>query len=491
MERFRPLLLGAALIALESCAEAPTAVLGTPGLTISGGASQSDTIKTYLSEPLVVEVRDAAGRALAGVDVLFSSRLLRGSPNAYLSAPGAGLYADSTVVRTNTNGRVRVDVRLGITAGEVFVDILAATGVLDSVAFTVRPGNAVLFELGPSDTAALVGGGYQLRPRVIDTYSNPRVDPITFAVLSGPATVTPSGIVSATAIGRVEIKGVLGAFGSTVRLSVVPEGHLSAAYNHAFDPPDGIAVFRSDGAGYRLLHAGSPPFTNETAAGSWPVWHPDADRLVVSSSGKLFDLDTAGVISPLVDPTALPAGKVVVQDMAAQFSLDGSKLYFVVVAGGGAFELWVANADGSNPTRIETSSGPIQGAWPSPDPSGQYLAYSSQEDGGPLFVLTLADSTIRPLGVNGLSPRWSPDGTSIAYVEYPFQLKLMDADGSAIRNIGTNQAQKGFTWSPDGQWLVTVTSLGVTLVNVESGLSLPLGLARGFAESLSQPAWRP
>lgn len=56
-------------------------------------------------------------------------------------------------------------------------------------------------------------------------------------------------------------------------------------------------------------------------------------------------------------------------------------------------------------------------------------------------------------------PRWSPDGTKLAYLRGG-RLWTMKADGTAKRRL-TTRAAAGPSWSPDGQWLA-FASLGCT-----------------------------
>jgi Tol biopolymer transport system component len=45
----------------------------------------------------------------------------------------------------------------------------------------------------------------------------------------------------------------------------------------------------------------------------------------------------------------------------------------------------------------------------------------------------------------------------------------------------------GNTWSPDGEWIVTVTVHQMWVVNVKTGLMLPLP----WASDYSSPDWKP
>jgi Tol biopolymer transport system component len=68
----------------------------------------------------------------------------------------------------------------------------------------------------------------------------------------------------------------------------------------------------------------------------------------------------------------------------------------------------------------------------------------------------------------------------------------MTPDGSEQRIISTplRTYDPGIDWSPDGKWIVVRpnNAPALDLINVESGLTLPLAFTRG---ELDLPAWRP
>jgi TolB protein len=159
-----------------------------------------------------------------------------------------------------------------------------------------------------------------------------------------------------------------------------------------------------------------------TAAARWPVWSPDAKRILFASQ-----------------PTTVAP-----------------------------WELWVMGADGSNPVRLTTHIVPKSPRSWSPD--GQRILFESKRDG------TNGIYAIRPDG-SGLtrltsdtayfqSPAWSPDGSRIAYVSTPqkegatnahfsFEVWVIGADGSNPTRIFAGKCcigdWDGPIWSPNGE----------------------------------------
>lgn len=105
---------------------------------------------------------------------------------------------------------------------------------------------------------------------------------------------------------------------------------------------------------------------------------------------------------------------------------------------------------------------------------------------------------IRKLDFQGYSPRWSPKGDRIAYLNGPDRLNFLDANGVPSGEVGGQKVPlaQGFSWSPDGAWIVGVAgypSIGVVpeMVNTTSGLVLPMNFRGPDGQLLTQPSWRP
>ena len=128
------------------------------------------------------------------------------------------------------------------------------------------------------------------------------------------------------------------------------------------------------------------------------------------------------------------------------------------------FEIFVMNADGSNPTQITVNDRDDEvPAW---SPSGKQIVFQRDFDPirGPIDydILTMrADGTrernlTKSPGVQEFDADWSADGRRIAFVsdrDGDDEIYTMKPDGSRVRQLTFNDGpfDGGPNWSPDGR----------------------------------------
>ena len=145
------------------------------------------------------------------------------------------------------------------------------------------------------------------------------------------------------------------------------------------------------------------------------------------------------------------------QDSAPQFSPDGRRIAFQSWRSGSQ-EIWICEADGSDPVQLTTFGGALTGS-PHWSPDGRQIVFDSRPDGRAHIFLTSPDGGVpRALtsgSYNDIVPSWSPDGKTVYFGSNRsggYQIWKIAASGGTPEQLTTQGGMIALA-SPDGQWV--------------------------------------
>jgi hypothetical protein len=373
----------------------------------------------------------------------------------------------ASMVRTGLAGSIAVALALSACLGD-FLDPLD------------QPGLAVVFL--PADTAVYVGTQYLARAQMLnrfgDLYDSDHIG------YSGPdpiAEVSQAGSIKANAVGRARVIARRSDLVDTGWVSVVPPGRVALVLRT--EQQSRLRSSELDGSGLQsvadvgALGEGAPAWLPSGTA----IVHQDGDF----SSSVLYITDLAGNRTRLLSPDPQ-----YVDERYPRPSRDGLWIYFRRATSFGAGEIWRVHPDGTGVEPVVPVPFPNAGdTHPDPAPDGNQLVFVSGRFGGPieLVVRNLTTGVERTLGDNGLLPRWSPQGDWIAYWKgnefTGGALYAARPDGTEFRRISLPDRiyrPQALDWSSDGEWLLAKGDSTMELVQVATGMALPLAFTQPY-----------
>jgi TolB protein len=288
-----------------------------------------------------------------------------------------------------------------------------------------------------------------------------------------------------------------------VRLAPRPQAPEATPTLVSRELPGRIA-FASDRDGNWELYAMRPGqpgsverLTDHPADDLYPAWSPDGTQLACASrrdgNSEIYIMDVAtGGLRRVTDQGS--------EEWAPAWSPDGHYLAYQSDRNGQS-DVYVCAVDGSDETRLTPMEGNHEAPHWSPD--GKRIVFDSDLDVAELvhasinlYIMNADGSNPRRIISYAESPRWSPDGRTIAFTTRwtgRWQVYLANADGSGARRL-TNVAHdtRYPAWSPDGRWLAFAGNeeghWELYAISVDGGQPLRLTASSGDS---TYPVWGP
>ncbi len=177
------------------------------------------------------------------------------------------------------------------------------------------------------------------------------------------------------------------------------------------------------------------------------------------------------------------------------FSRDGQWITYV---NHGDATLWRSRSDGSD--RRQLTFPPALASYPRWSPNGTRIAYCSHETGGHLRMFVVAADGGQPNeltkeGRTDVDPSWSPDGRRLVFAsgparhsDGPDQIRIEDLQSGHVTTVPGSDGLVSPRWSPDGKSIaaLTVRSSRLRLYEFSTGQWRELGQRAG---RVAWPSW--
>ncbi|MFC1724769.1 DUF5050 domain-containing protein [candidate division KSB1 bacterium] len=249
-----------------------------------------------------------------------------------------------------------------------------------------------------------------------------------------------------------------------------------------------LYVMNADGSALKRL-------TNYVEGAFAGDWSPDGTKIAYYAHDEMEEWSIYTMNSDGSD-RELILNRQGIRCHQPSWSPDGTRIVYGAETDEN-LELWMMNADGNNPVRIEGASGRC----PDWSPDGTKIVFQSYWDPtSEIYTVNIDGTGLTQLTDNNALdgwPEWSPDGTQIVFVsnrDGNQEIYVMNADGTGQTRLTNNSNDDAEPkWSPDGTKIVfcywTDDTNGYDIVVIDADGSNRQNLTQGTAYDI-QPAWK-
>jgi Tol biopolymer transport system component len=160
--------------------------------------------------------------------------------------------------------------------------------------------------------------------------------------------------------------------------------------------------------------------------------------------------------------------------------------------GVGCTNLFTVNADGSGRAPLVTAPGfETHPRW---SPDGSFIAYVANRTEPALYVIDAeglgTEQMLSPVGSIGV-PAWSPDGLRLAFTSVSGEISVVNRDGTGLAVL-TDMADTSSEpfWSPDGQKVAFQNGGDVHVVNANGTSRRPANYTKTKRAAEAASSWQ-
>lgn len=228
--------------------------------------------------------------------------------------------------------------------------------------------------------------------------------------------------------------------------------------------PDGTKIaYTNDNGVQRNLFvmsadgSGSVPLTNDAAQEDHLEWARDGGFVAFDTSeNRAVVIGTDGTGAHELSG---PAGS---SRSAPSWAPDGSKLVYIISPMVTVAQVYAVGVDGVSGQAILSSIPSAVCVTPRYAPDGRKVVFGCNTNAGDLYLVNADSSGLFQLTATtekDLDPRWSPDGTRIAFVRETAagatDIWVINPDRTGLRNVTAHAGNDdNVRWSPDGNSLI-------------------------------------
>jgi TolB protein len=252
-----------------------------------------------------------------------------------------------------------------------------------------------------------------------------------------------------------------------------------------------LQVADADGHGPQTVVSSNEPLIS-------PSWSPDGTKLAYVSFEKK---------KPIIYVQSLTSGSREIlanykgNNSAPAWSPDGSKLAIVLTYGANS-QIYTISSSGGGLKQITKSS--AIDTEPAFSPDGSMIYFSSDRGGKPQIYKVPADggsagtnpSRVTFEGNYNVSPRFSPDGKSLAYIrndDGKFKVAMQDLASGQVQLLSEGSQDESPSFAPNGRVILYATKVRGrgALAAVSSDGKVHQRLNDATGGDVREPAWGP